>query len=88
MTTRQQVNETAANVAKMLTMMIRMPDEQVDYLFNKEFIQRMHDFSEDIITRVEGMIGYAGDWHPGCGEQVEGRESALRRLYGDNDETQ
>ena len=87
MTTRQQVNETAANVAKMLTMMIRMPDEQIDYLFNKEFIQRMHAFSEDIVEKAEGMVRYVDKWYPGCGEPTEGRESELWRLHRGSDET-
>jgi hypothetical protein len=81
MTTRQQVNETAANVAKLLNMMTRMPDEQVDYLFNAKEIDMMHAYSKSIIEKTEGMIVHVGDWYPACSEQVEGR------LHRGDDET-
>jgi hypothetical protein len=70
------VNETAANVAKMLTMMTRMPDAQVDYLFDKKLIYTLHAASQDIVAKAEGMVDKMDGWYPGCPEQVEDR---LRR---------
>lgn len=60
MTTRQQVNETAANVAKMLNMMTRMPDDEIDRVFDTKLIYTMHAFSEDIIEKTEAMIAGEG----------------------------
>lgn len=87
MTTRQQINETAANVTKMLTMMIGMPDAQVDYLFNKKLIHHMHAASEDVVEKVIKMINSVGDWYPGCGEPANGRESESGRLWREANET-
>ncbi len=86
MTTRQQVNETAANVAKLLTLITRMPDAQIDYLFDDELICRMHAASQDIIEKGEDMINIVDDWYLGCGEPSEGRESELGRLHREANE--
>ena len=87
--TRRLINETAANVSKLLSMMTGMPDAQVEYLFDWEKVSRMLIASEVVLASAEGMRESVGDWYPGCGKPSEGRESELKRLYGgDDDETQ
>lgn len=86
MTTRQQVNETAANVAKLLSMMTQMSDEQIDYIFREDIIDKMWFHSKNIVKKAEGMICVVGDWYPGCGKPANGLESEMGRL-GRDDET-
>jgi hypothetical protein len=76
--TRQLVNETAANVTKLLVMMRGMPDKQVEYLFNNSDAFHMKAASEDMVRKGQDMIDRMGDWYPGSEEQAEGR---LRRTY-------
>ncbi len=78
--TRQLTNETAANVAKLLNMMTRMPNRQVEYLFNNELAGDMLFASKTMIKRAEWMIKVMDGWYPGCGEPANGRESILSEM--------
>jgi hypothetical protein len=60
MTTRQQVNETAANVVKMLNMMTQMSDEEIDVLLSIGMVNTMHGAAEYIIKQAEAMITIKG----------------------------
>ena len=83
--TRQLVNETAANVAKLLNMMTGMPDRQVEYLFTNAFAYHMKADSEDMIEKAERMIELMDGWYPGCGEPANGRESVLSEMRDKDD---
>jgi hypothetical protein len=83
--TRQLTNETAANVAKLLNLMTRMPDAQVEYLFDNECAYLMMAVSEDMVKKAEAMIEQGDDWYPGCGEPADGRESVLGEMRDKDD---
>jgi len=63
--TRQLTNETAANVIKLLTMMTRMPDAQVEYLFNNKLAYHMMAASEEMVEKAQQMIDAVDGWYPG-----------------------
>lgn len=70
MTNRQKVNETAANLARLLTMMIRMPDAQIDYLFDADLIRVMHEASDTIVRKGSDMVLNSKGWYPGNPDQI------------------
>ena len=82
-TTRQLTNETAASVAKLLIMMTRMPNAQVEYLFDNALAYHMMAASEAMIEKAERMIDLMGGWYPGCGKPANGRESELWRRHNE-----
>ncbi len=59
--TRLLVNETAANVAKLLSMMTGMPDDQVEYLVSNQEAFLMKAASEDMVAKAQRMIDEVGD---------------------------
>jgi hypothetical protein len=65
MTTRQQVNVTAANVVKILNMMTRMSDEEIDALFSVDMVTDMCGASEYIVKKAEAMIATRDRLHRG-----------------------
>jgi len=83
--TRQLTNETAANVAKLLNLMTRMPDRQVEYLFNNKLADHMFAASEAMVKKAERMIDLMDGWYPGCGEPSNGRESILSEIVDKQD---